>query len=64
MADVAYSLCIHMQIEEDHEGQDLKTNQVKLIVPSNVCGAIIGKGGATIKYVLFLQRHRFPYALH
>jgi predicted RNA-binding protein YlqC (UPF0109 family) len=53
-----------MQIEEDHEGQDLKTNQVKLIVPSNVCGAIIGKGGATIKYVLFLQRHRFPYASH
>ncbi|CAK9202008.1 unnamed protein product [Sphagnum troendelagicum] len=37
------------EIEEDHEGQDLKTNQVKLIVPSNVCGAIIGKGGATIK---------------
>jgi hypothetical protein len=29
-----------------------------------VCGAIIGKGGATIKYFLFLQRHRFPYALH
>jgi hypothetical protein len=28
-----------------------------------VCGAIIGKGGATIKYVLFLQHHRFPYGL-
>jgi hypothetical protein len=29
-----------------------------------VCGAIIGKGGATIKYVLFLQHHRFPFALY
>ncbi|KAL3681008.1 hypothetical protein R1sor_023964 [Riccia sorocarpa] len=34
---------------EDGEEGDHKSNQVRLIVPNNVCGAIIGKGGATIK---------------
>jgi hypothetical protein len=29
----------------------MKPNQVRLIVPNPVCGAIIGKAGATIKYV-------------
>lgn len=38
------------QAEKD-TGQDMKSNQVRLIVPNAVCGAIIGKGGATIKYV-------------
>lgn len=36
------------EVETDN-GHDLKTNQVKLIVPNSLCGAIIGKGGATIK---------------
>eukprot|EP00249_Psilotum_nudum_P009466 c21954_g1_i4 orf=288-1271(-) len=36
--------------EAESDGtNDAKTNQVRLIVPNNVCGAIIGKGGATIK---------------
>lgn len=34
---------------EKDNGQDMKPNQVRLIVPNLVCGAIIGKGGATIK---------------
>eukprot|EP00250_Pteridium_aquilinum_P001893 c12100_g1_i1 orf=312-1325(+) len=34
---------------EKDTGQDMKSNQVRLIVPNAVCGAIIGKGGATIK---------------
>ncbi|KAL2621058.1 hypothetical protein R1flu_001263 [Riccia fluitans] len=34
---------------EDGDDGDQKLNQVRLIVPNNVCGAIIGKGGATIK---------------
>lgn len=35
--------------EQAVDDPDPKTNQVRLIVPSNVCGAIIGKGGATIR---------------
>lgn len=34
---------------EKDTGQDMKSNQVRLIIPNAVCGAIIGKGGATIK---------------
>lgn len=34
---------------ENEDGRELKTNQIKLLVPNSVCGAIIGKGGATIK---------------
>ncbi|BBN14085.1 RNA-binding protein Nova [Marchantia polymorpha subsp. ruderalis] len=36
------------EAEDENEG-DQKSNQVRLIVPNNVCGAIIGKGGSTIK---------------
>lgn len=34
---------------EKDTGQDMKSNQVRLIVPNASCGAIIGRGGATIK---------------
>ncbi|CAM6090463.1 unnamed protein product [Calypogeia fissa] len=36
------------EAEEENDG-DHKPNHVRLIVPNNVCGAIIGKGGSTIK---------------
>ncbi|KAI5084374.1 hypothetical protein GOP47_0000543 [Adiantum capillus-veneris] len=34
---------------EKDTGQDMKSNQVRLVVPNAACGAIIGRGGATIK---------------
>eukprot|EP00246_Nothoceros_aenigmaticus_P006924 TRINITY_DN2034_c0_g1_i2.p1 TRINITY_DN2034_c0_g1~~TRINITY_DN2034_c0_g1_i2.p1 ORF type:complete len:370 (-),score=36.13 TRINITY_DN2034_c0_g1_i2:486-1595(-) len=39
---------VNLQAEDENEGEQ-KANQVRLVVPNNVCGAIIGKGGATIK---------------
>jgi len=37
---------------EDDTNLDLKTNEVRLIVPNNVCGALIGRAGATIKLLM------------
>ncbi|EFJ30914.1 hypothetical protein SELMODRAFT_88821, partial [Selaginella moellendorffii] len=34
---------------EDDSQTDSKPNQLRLVVPNSVCGAIIGKGGGTIK---------------
>ncbi|KAH7296657.1 hypothetical protein KP509_26G033000 [Ceratopteris richardii] len=47
----AFRLIVSKISNEDEKdaGQDTKSNQIKLIVPSAACGAIIGKGGATIR---------------
>ncbi|KAJ7520856.1 hypothetical protein O6H91_19G026100 [Diphasiastrum complanatum] len=46
----AFKLILTKTTTENNESQDaFKSNQVRLLVPNSVCGAIIGKGGATIK---------------
>lgn len=44
------SVCqIQYENDDEEEDVDMKT-KMKLVVPNGCCGAIIGKGGATIKY--------------
>lgn len=45
----AFELILSKIYSEAEDNVDPKPNQVRLIVPNIVCGAIIGKGGATIR---------------
>lgn len=45
----ACDLILNKIYNEAEDDLDPRTNQVRLVVPNNVCGAIIGKGGATIR---------------
>lgn len=45
----AFNLILTKIYSEAEDELNLKANQVSLVVPHSVCGAIIGKGGTTIR---------------
>jgi len=46
----ASALCMHVQaVAETMMARDGKSPQLRLLVPTPLCGSIIGKGGATIR---------------